>query len=464
MTHPVEMTLEQAIDRIGPGRFQRKLLVVAGASWAADAMEVLLIAFAIPSLIGAWGLSRAQAGLLGTALFVGMMVGAWGWGSLADRIGRRPGFILTILIDSFFGLLSAFAPTYAVLLVLRALTGFGVGGTLPVDYAITAEFLPRKVRGRWLVYLESFWAVGTLVAAGLAWLIVPPFPELGWRLLFAASAVPGLVVVWVRRTIPESPRHLLVNGREAEARAVLERVAVENGVELGEFRLKAEPATEEGRRVPLATIFRSPLLKSTLVLSAVWFLLSLGYYGTFIWLPGIFVQRGFDFLRTYQNTLILALAQLPGYFSAAFLIERWGRRRTLATYLIASGVFTYLFAAVNGLPAILTAAVLMSFFALGAWGALYAWTPELYPTTARATGMGWAGAMARVAGILAPTLGATLLTVSLPLALTVYAATYIVAGLLSLAGRETRGAALADTLADMAVPTSIRGPLTSEGS
>lgn len=461
MARQTELTLDQAIERIGVGRFQRKLLVVAGASWAADAMEVLLIAFAIPSLIVAWGLSRPQAGLLGTALFVGMMVGAWGWGSIADRIGRKPGFVLTILIDSLFGLLSAFAPTYAVLLVLRALTGFGVGGTLPVDYAITAEFLPRKVRGRWLVYLESFWALGTLVAAGLAWLIVPRFPELGWRLLFAASAVPGLVVVWVRRSIPESPRYLLVNGREAEARAVLQRVAAENGVTLGEFRLRAEPAEAGAKRLPVAAIFRSPLLKSTLVLSAVWFLLSLGYYGTFIWLPGIFVQRGFDFLRTYQNTFILALAQLPGYFSAAFLIERWGRRRTLAAYLIASGIFTYLFAAVNGLPAILAAAVMMSFFALGAWGALYAWTPELYPTTARATGMGWAGAMARVAGILAPTLGAALLALSLPLALTVYAATFILAGIISLLGRETRGVALADTLTEMTPPT-LRAPLVME--
>jgi putative MFS transporter len=461
MTHAEDLTLDQALDRIGIGRFQIKLMLVAGASWAADAMEVLLISFAIPPLMRDWGLSRTEAGLLGTALFVGMMCGAWGWGAITDRIGRRPGFVLTILIDSLFGLLSAFAPGYRSLLLLRALTGFGIGGTLPVDYAITSEFLPRQVRGRWLVYLESFWAVGTLIAAGLAWLIVPRFPEAGWRLLFAASALPGLIVVWVRRVIPESPRYLLVQGREAEARAVVERVARENGVDLGAFRLKAEPAAAEQARIPLAMLFRAPLLKPTLVFSAVWFLLSLAYYGIFTWLPGIFVQRGFDFLRTYENSFILALAQLPGYFSAAFLIERWGRRKTLAAYLIASGIFTYLFAAASGLPAILAAAVLMSFFALGAWGSLYAWTPESYPTTVRATGMGWASAMARVAGIVAPTLGAALLAASLPLALSVYAAAFGLAGIISLAGRETRGAALADTATELTQGARVGPPLAS---
>jgi putative MFS transporter len=139
---------------------------------------------------------------------------------------------------------------------------------------------------------------------------------------------------------------------------------------------------------------------------------------------------------------------LPGYFSAAYLVERWGRRPTLALYLVLSGVFTYLFAVVTGLTSILAAAVLMSFFCLGAWGALYAYTPELYPTQVRTTGMGWASGMTRIAGALAPILGASLLTANFTGGLALYAVSFIVGGVVVFVlGRETRGKPLEDTLA-----------------
>lgn len=441
----VVLSVGDAIDRIGWGRFQRKLLWICGASWAADAMEVLLIGFAIPSLVADWGLSRAQGGQLASALFFGMLVGAWFWGALSDYIGRRFSFVTTIGVDSLFGLLSALAPSFPVLLVLRFLTGLGVGGTLPVDYAIFSEYLPTRQRGRYLVYLESFWALGTIVAAGLSWLIVPNLPEVGWRYLLAASAVPGLIVFWIRRTIPESPRHLLVHGREDEALRVVRHVARENGVELAVEQLASEPPRTEA---PLQTIFQGAFLPRTAMMTVAWFMLSLGYYGLFIWLPRIFRDQGFSFLATYQNTFLLALAQLPGYFSAAWLIERWGRVRTLGLYLLASAVATYVFAVVTNLTGIVVASVVMSFFVLGAWGALYAYTPELYPTTARGTGMGWAGGVARVAGIVAPLLGARLLDLDLTLALTVYATTFAIAGgVVFLLGHETRGEQLADVAA-----------------
>ncbi len=434
-------TLEEAIEAVGFGRFQRKLLWICGAGWAADAMEVLIIAFVIPAVMKEWGLSSQQAGVLGTAIFVGMLLGAWFWGTLSDYIGRKWGFQLTVLVDSVFGFLSALAPNFPLLVLLRALTGFGVGGTLPVDYAIFAEYLPREKRGRYLVLLESFWALGTIVAAGLAWLLVP---RLGWRWLLAVSALPGAIVYFIRRYVPESPRYLLITGREQEALTVLNQIAEENGASV---RFQAlQPATRT-TRVTVAALWKRPYLRTTLMLWVVWFTISLGYYGVFIWLPRIFVQQGFTFLRTYQNVFLMALAQLPGYFSAAYLVERWGRKPTLGSYLILSGVFTYLFAMATSLTGILAAAVWMSFFNLGAWGALYAYTPELYPTEVRTTGMGWASGMTRIAGALAPTLGGYLLPLSLTLALTVYAVAFLVGGLTVLAlGRETRGQPLADVV------------------
>ena len=432
---------DDVIDEIGFGPFQRKLMVICGIGWAADAMEVLLIAFVLPAIIKEWGLSAAQAGLLGTAIFLGMLGGAWFWGTISDYIGRKLGFQLTVLIDSVFGFLSALSPSYAWLVVFRTLTGFGVGGTLPVDYSIFAEYLPRNKRGRYLVYLESFWAIGTIVAAGLAWLIVPRF---GWRVLLALSAAPGLIIYFIRRHVPESPRYLLVNGRLEEMRAVLTQVANENGVPVPDLTITVPPRR---RGVTVAALWRRPYARRTLMLWITWFAISLGYYGTFIWLPSIFVGRGFTFLRTYQNVFLMALAQLPGYFSAAYLVERWGRRPTLALYLVMSGVFTYLFAVVTGLTSIVGMAVLMSFFCLGAWGALYAYTPELYPTEIRSTGMGWASGMTRIAGSLGPLLGASLLQTSFTAGLSLYAVAFIVGGVVIFAlGTETKGLPLADTL------------------
>lgn len=434
------ITIDEAIDQIGIGRFQYRLLFICGLGWAADAMEVIIIAFVIPQVIAEWGITSAQAGVLGTAIFVGMLLGAWFWGTIADRVGRKLGFQLTVLVDSVFGFLSALAPSFPWLVGLRAITGFGVGGTLPVDYAIFSEYLPREQRGRWLVLLESFWAVGTIVAAGLAWLLIP---RLGWRWLLAVSAVPGLIIFLIRRHIPESPRYLALDGREDEAHAVLEQVAQVNGVAVDLPRLHAVPRST---RQTTRALWSPSFARQTAMLWVAWFTISLGYYGTLIWLPNIFVQRGFDFLRTYQNTFILALAQLPGYFSAAYLVEKWGRKWTLASYLAMSGVFTLLFAVVNGLTWIVAAASLMSFFTLGAWGVLYAYTPELYPTEFRATGMGAASGMTRIAGAIAPTLGGLLLPVSLVAALALYAAAFLVGGLTVLVlGRETMGESLAET-------------------
>lgn len=436
------LTIEQIINRIGFGRFQIKLLLICGAGWAADGMEVLLIAFVLPAVIREWNLTTAQAGFIGTAIFLGMLGGAWFWGTISDYIGRRLGFQATVLIDSLFGFLSALSPSYLWLALLRGLTGFGVGGTLPIDYSIFAEYLPTKQRGRYLVYLESFWALGTLVGAGLAWLLVP---TVGWRVLLAVSALPGVIIYFIRRHVPESPRYLLVAGREAEARQVLERMAEDNGVAVAIDQIHIEPRRQ---RATVPVLWTPTYARTTVMLWLVWFCISLGYYGVFIWLPSVLVARGFDFMQTYGYVFLMALAQIPGYLSAAYLVERLGRRLTLAIYLIFSGVFTLLFAIVATPAGIVLAASLMSFFSLGAWGALYAYTPELYPTEIRSTGMGWASGMTRIAGAIAPILGGLLLPISLLGALGLYGLSFALGGLIVFGlGTETRDAPLPDVAA-----------------
>jgi putative MFS transporter len=437
------LTIDNAIDRIGFGKFQKRLLAVCGVTWAADAAEVFLIAFALPGFKEDFGLSSAEAGLVVSSTFLGMLVGAWFWGSLSDKIGRRTGFQITIAIFAVFGLASAFAPSAIWLAVLRCLTGFGLGGALPLDFSLFAEYLPRRNRGRWLVILESFWGVGTLAAAGLAWILVP---TLGWRYLLATSAVAAVFVLWVRMRVPESPRWLMTQGREEEARAILNQIAAENGSPRVETPLAPPPPAPA---VGPSDLLRSRLRKITLVNWTAWFLIAFSYYGIFVWLPTI-LRDEYDFVATYAYVFFLVAVQMPGYFSAAWLVEKWGRKPTLTVYLAASATFTFMWALVSSQAAVMLAAGLMSFFTLGAFAVLYTYTPETYPTTLRTTGMGSASGWARVGGFIAPYVGGLLIDVSLTLALSVFALAFIInAGVIALFAHETKGLDLADTLADL---------------
>lgn len=437
--------MDGAIDAVGLGAFQWRLLAICGLTWAADAMEVLLMSFALPGVSAAFGLAKGSpeaTGLL-TATFAGMLVGAWLWGALADRLGRRTVFLITVTLGVVFGLAGAFAPSLALLLLFRFLTGFAIGGTLPVDYAMMAEFVPTAWRGRFLVYLESFWAVGTVLVAGLAWWISSAFPpQEGWRYLLAFAALPGLVGLLARLSIPDSPRSLLLRGQTAEAQAALARVAKANGRPLPAGELVAPPAAA---RLTFADLFRGALSRRTLLLALVWFGLSLGYYGIFSWLPSFLRSQGMDLGLVYRTTLLLALAQLPGYLLAAYLVEKVGRRGTLTGFLAVSAVAAYLFLGASTPAMVLGTSMLLSAALLGAWGSLYAYTPELFPTAIRTTGMGFVSGVARLASVLSPSVGALLLTGQLTVALTLFAACFAVAAACAWGiGIETKGKTLAE--------------------
>lgn len=223
------ITMDEALDRAGAGTYQRRLMGVFGLVWTADAMQVLAVGFTAASIAATFGLTVPQALQTGTAFFLGMLLGALGFGRLADRIGRRRVLIVTVACDAVFGTLSIFAPDFTILLLLRFLTGAAVGGTLPVDYAMMAEFLPARNRGRWLVLLEGFWAIGTLIVALAAWAASLAGVADAWRYIFAVTAIPAIAGIGLRFLVPESPLYLMRSGRNEEARAIVDRMLVVNG-------------------------------------------------------------------------------------------------------------------------------------------------------------------------------------------------------------------------------------------
>ncbi|MGO7038316.1 MFS transporter [Rhizobium acaciae] len=434
------ITIDDALNHAGAGRYQGRLMAIFGLVWAADAMQVIAVGFTAASIATSFELTVPQALQTGTVFFLGMFLGAMGFGRLADRIGRRGVLIATVSCDAVFGTLSIFAPDFTFLLFMRFLTGAAVGGTLPVDYAMMAEFLPAKNRGRWLVLLEGFWAVGTLVVALAAWLLSLWNVAEAWRLIFAVTALPAIIGFGLRFFVPESPLYLLRKGRGGEAKAIIDRMAVVNGRSALGQEVDIAPATPT-RSIG---IFSHALRRRTLLILAVWFLVSISYYGVFTWIPPKLAGDGFGFVRGYGFLVLIALAQLPGYALAAYGVEKWGRRPTLVAFCILSAMGSILFVVGSSALLVASSLLIMSFALLGTWGALYAYTPELYPTASRATGMGAAGAMARLGGLLAPSLIGLFVTKDFGLVIGIFAALLLLAGAAAyFIDAETRSAKLA---------------------
>ncbi|WP_159619164.1 MFS transporter [Ruania rhizosphaerae] len=428
------LTRSERLDRLPFTRAHTKLLGGSGIGWALDAMDVGLISFILAALAQEWGLSGGERGWLASIGFVGMALGASLGGLLADRIGRRQVFALTLLVYGLATGASAAAGGLAALMVLRFIVGLGLGAELPVASTLVSEFAPKKIRGRIVVILEAFWALGWIMAALVGYFVVPL--ENGWRWAFLIGMAPAAYALFVRLRLPESVRFLERTGRYAEAEAAVRRYEASAGIPapLPERVYREDPdgaaspradappgegsGTERGGpagnraesprgrpgapRARWSGLWQARLRRRTAGLWIVWFGVNFAYYGAFIWLPSLLVEQGFDLVRSFGYTLIITLAQLPGYAAAAYLIEKWGRRTTLITFLAGSAVSALLFGQAESVATILAAGMALSAFNLGAWGALYAITPELYPTALRGTGAGSAAAFGRIASILAP--------------------------------------------------------------
>lgn len=436
----ITKTVEQILSESGMTAFHKKVVLITGLAWSFVAMEILLIAFTLPLFANIWQLTGLALGAIGAASLIGSFVGSISLGFVIDKVGRRPVFMMSVLWYSIFTYLTGSSWDPTSLFIFRFLSGVGLGGMLVVDPSFLSEYLPPQKRGKYMVFLDFFWPVGSLLALGLAYYFLE---QLGgqWRLLFKVAAFPALFAFLGRTFLPETPYFLARVGKLKKAAEVL---SLATGKKIEAQAIARE---EKLTSAPVSDLFAAKLFRATVVTIVAWVALNFSYYGLFIWLPQVLPQvQNFEVGNIYSLLLFSTLAQFPGYLASMWLVEAWGRKKTLSTFLILAGVSGLVFATTGSYASFLGGLFFVSFFNLGAWGAVYPYTVELFPTLLRGTAFGLAAEGAgKLTAILGPVVFGYLLdrTGGVVIPLIVVAIAMVAGGaVVAFLGHETKGKAM----------------------
>ncbi|XP_062455804.1 synaptic vesicle glycoprotein 2C isoform X2 [Rhea pennata] len=319
---------ELIIQECGHGRFQWALFFVLGMALMADGVEVFVVGFVLPSAETDMCIPNSGSGWLGSIVYLGMMVGAFFWGGLADKVGRRQSLLICMSVNGFFAFLSSFVQGYGFFLFCRLFSGFGIGGAVPTVFSYFSEVLAREKRGEHLSWLCMFWMIGGIYASAMAWAIIPHYGwsfSMGsayqfhsWRVFVIVCALPCVSSVVALTFMPESPRFLLEVGKHDEAWMILKQIHDTNMRARGQpekvftvNRIKTPKQIDELIEIESDTgtwyrrcfvrclhlklsiwltfmrCFNYPVKDNTIKLTAVWFTLSFGYYGLSVWFPDV---------------------------------------------------------------------------------------------------------------------------------------------------------------------------------
>jgi len=395
------------LERLPFARPHRKLLVMGGLGYTFAAMDGAMIAFVLPVLAKVWSLSSVQTGILGSGTFIGFFFGAFCSGTLGDLVGRRVVMMWALAIYSIGTLGSAMADSWPSFLALRILVGFGLGAESAIVAPFLSEFVASRYRGTFTGALAGFFSFGFVAAALLGYLIVPSTPQ-GWRIVLVVTALPIVMLLWWRRSLPESPRWLVSRGRVAEADALVSRMEADIRAEHGQEALPPLVPVPQAPQVGgtfaknLAALWSPALTRVTLMCWLAWLSITFCYYAFFTWIPTLLVQNGLTITRSFSYSLAIFVAQIPGYYSAAYLNEKIGRQATITSYMVLGGLAAFALSAAASNEWIMITGMFLSFFMNGTYAGLYAYTPELYPTQLRATGAGVASSVGRIGAISGP--------------------------------------------------------------
>jgi MFS transporter, putative metabolite:H+ symporter len=400
------VSIDSRIERIPDNAYNRRLLVTSGLGYTFDAMDMAIVAFVLPSIIGIWNLTSGQTGILGSSVLIGYFFGAFFAGYFGDKFGRKKVIIWTLVVYSIATIFSAFAMDWEQFFWMRIIAGIGTGGESAIISPFLAELISSKYRGKYIGALAGFFSFGYVGAAILAYFVIP-LSDYGWRLSLLITAVPILLVIYWRKNLPESPRWLESKGRLEEANQIMtnieKKVEMYTGKKLPKPSMKIvnKGGQEKGN---FLTLWKKPFIKSTIMLWILWFSIVFAFYGFFTWLPTLLFNEGYEISKSFLFSIIIYLAQIPGYFTGAYLNDLIGRKKVITLYLGLGAVSAVFLSQADSASTILISGFFMSLFMTGTFSGLYAYTPEQYPTIIRSTGTGSASSFGRIGGLLAPIL------------------------------------------------------------
>lgn len=432
------------LERLPLTSYQRGIFGIIATAWLFDSMDLAALTFVLGSIRQTFQLSTAEAGLLSSMSFLGMFLGAASAGLLADRFGRTRVFQVSMIFWGLGSLCCGLSSTVMLLGASRLLLGFGMGMEFPVAQSMVSEIMPATNRGRYIALLEGFWPIGFVVSGLLSYAVLS---VADWHWVFILQAIPALFVLVIRRFVPESPRWLAAHGHSERAEATIRTIEQKVSRRLGGAALpqaeRQPPAVASNGSGP-AALFAGIYARRTAMLWTLWFFALLGFYGLTTWLGALLQAKGFPVTKSVFYTILISLAGIPGFLCSAWLVEAWGRKATLALNLLAGAVACYAYGSAADQTQLVIAGLCMQFFLFGMWSALYAYTPELYPTRIRATGTGFASAIGRVGSLIGPyVIGIILPTAGQAGVFALGAGAFTIAALAVLVlGEETRGRTL----------------------
>ncbi len=377
---------------------QGRIFIIGGLGFMFDAWDVTLNGALIPLVAAEWGLDRTTAALLGTGNLVGMALGAFLWGTIADKIGRKKAFTWTLLIFSVFTVAGALAPGFGWFVACRFIAGVGLGGCIPVDYALVGEFTPSRQRGRVLTAMDGWWPVGAALSFFVSGWVQATTGN--WRLILVVMVLPALLVFWVRRSVPESPLYLVRKGQRDAAAKVIDDLVARTGAAVRPYTLPepgAAPRLSAGSWLEqLVKIWRfSPRI--TMVAWSLFLTILLVYYLALTWMPSILADTGMVQSTAFFMTSVMALMGLIGVGIAALLVERVGRKWLLGITGPLSAIILVMVAVTLNAPTVALIWLLVFGVVVQiAVPVLYTYVSELYPTELRGSGFGWASSFSRL--------------------------------------------------------------------
>ncbi len=411
------------LERLPLSRFHRRFVGLISLGGWFDFYDIFMAGYLGAALRGSGFLDLPQLSLFVSSGFIGMFIGALVFGLGSDYMGRRTAFVSMLLIYSLFTLIGAFAPDARWLIVTRLLAGIGIGAELIVLDTYVTELVPSAVRGRYVAITQVVGFTAIPIVAAISYFLVPThFLFAGWRWVMVIGSL-GSVFAWhLRRGLPESPRWLESRGRVAEASAIVDAIEAEVVREHG--RPLPPPvaitATTDAR-LPFLDLFRPPFRVRTLMMTGFQVLQTVGLYGWANWLPTLLVQQGVPLVTSLRYTLLMALTSPLGPLLAAFTSDRLERKWTIVALSSCMVVIGLVFLQARVPWQVVLCGALLTLVSYWFSAAFHAYQAELFPTRARATGVGFtyswsrlsAAASSLVIGALLPQgVGAVVLLIS----------------------------------------------------